>query len=161
MDKLFAKFANATARISGSPPAFIACVAVVAVWAATGPIFKFSQTWQLVINTGTTIITFLMVFLIQNTQNRDGTAMQTKLDELILTSAAENQFIGIEKLTEKELEVMHAQCLEHARIAQQRLEKVSAEREARTKSKASPRVRRAPVRRPPAKDAPARRVKTS
>ena len=161
MDKLFAKFANATARVSGSPPAFIACVAVVAVWAATGPIFKFSQTWQLVINTGTTIITFLMVFLIQNTQNRDGTAMQTKLDELILTSAAENQFIGIEKLTEKELEVMHAQCLEHARIAQQRLEKVSAEREARTKSKASPRVRRAPVRRPPAKDAPARRVKTS
>ena len=113
------------------------------------------------INTGTTIITFLMVFLIQNTQNRDGTAMQTKLDELILTSAAENQFIGIEKLTEKELEVMHAQCLEHARIAQQRLEKVSAEREARTNSKASPRVRRAPVRRPPAKDAPARRVKTS
>jgi low affinity Fe/Cu permease len=105
MDKLFAKFANATARGSPAvPPAFIVCVLlVVLVWAASGPIFKFSETWQLVINTGTTIITFLMVFLIQNTQNRDGAAVQTKLDELILTSDAENDFMGIEKLTEKEL----------------------------------------------------------
>ncbi|WP_236627658.1 low affinity iron permease family protein [Caulobacter sp. B11] len=86
MDKLFAKFATATARITGSPGAFIVCVLVVLAWAVTGPIFKFSQTWQLVINTGTTIVTFLMVFLIQNTQNRDGEAVQTKLDELILTS---------------------------------------------------------------------------
>jgi low affinity Fe/Cu permease len=161
MDKLFAKFANATARIGGSPPAFIVCVLLVVVWAATGPIFRFSETWQLVINTGTTIITFLMVFLIQNTQNRDAAAVQTKLDELILTSAAENQFIGIEKLTEKELEAMHARCAEHARIAQDRLDKVGAEREARIKSRASPRIQRTPVKRPPAKNAPARRVKTS
>ena len=161
MDKLFAKFANATARIAGRPPAFIACVLLVVAWAVTGPIFKFSQTWQLVINTGTTIITFLMVFLIQNTQNRDGEAVQTKLDELILTSAAGNEFIGIEKLTERELEAMHAQCTERARIAQEQLDKVSAEREARTKSRASPKVKRAPVRRPPARNAPARRVKAS
>ena len=76
MDKLFAKFANATAKATGSPIAFLLCVLVVVVWAVSGPIFKFSETWQLVINTGTTIITFLMVFLIQNTQNRDGEAVQ-------------------------------------------------------------------------------------
>ncbi|KQY31093.1 hypothetical protein ASD21_08560 [Caulobacter sp. Root1455] len=161
MDKLFAKFANATARITGSPPAFIVCVLLVAVWAATGPIFKFSETWQLVINTGTTIITFLMVFLIQNTQNRDAAAVQTKLDELILTSAAENDFMGIEKLTEKELAAMHARCTEHAQIAQDRLDKVAAERESRKGAKASPKAKRAPASRPAAKNAPARRVKTS
>ncbi|SFJ06761.1 low affinity iron permease family protein [Caulobacter sp. UNC279MFTsu5.1] len=161
MDKLFAKFANATARITGSPPAFLVCVLVVLAWAASGPIFKFSETWQLVINTGTTIITFLMVFLIQNTQNRDGAALQTKLDELILTSAAENDFMGIEKLTEKELAAMHARCTEHARIAQSRLDKVAAERESRKGAKAAPKARRAPPKRPPAKNAPARRVRTS
>jgi low affinity Fe/Cu permease len=161
MDKLFAKFANATARIAGRPPTFIACVLLILIWAVTGPIFRFSQTWQLVINTGTTIITFLMVFLIQNTQNRDGEAVQTKLDELILTSKAGNEFIGIEKLTEKELEAMHARFAEHARVAQERLDKVSAERQARTKSRASPRAKRAPAKRPPARNAPARRVKTS
>jgi low affinity Fe/Cu permease len=160
MDKLFAKFANATARITGSPPAFIICVLLVVVWAATGPIFKFSETWQLVINTGTTIITFLMVFLIQNTQNRDGEAVQTKLDELILTSEAENEFMGIEKLTEKELAAMHARCTEHAKIAQERLDKVAAVRESRKSAKASPKAKRAPAKRPPAKNAPARRVKT-
>ena len=161
MDKLFAKFANATAKITGSPPAFIVCVLLVVVWAASGPIFKFSETWQLVINTGTTIITFLMVFLIQNTQNRDGAAVQTKLDELILTSQAENEFMGIEKLTEKELEAMHARCTEHAKIAQNRLDKVAAERESRKGAKASPKAKRAPAKRSPAKNAPARRVKTS
>ncbi|MGH1557480.1 low affinity iron permease family protein [Caulobacter segnis] len=103
MDKLFAKFANITAKITGSPPAFLICVALVLVWAVSGPLFGFSETWQLVINTGTTIVTFLMVFLIQNTQNRDGIALQTKLDELIrATTEAENEFIGIEKLTDKE-----------------------------------------------------------
>jgi low affinity Fe/Cu permease len=161
MDKLFAKFANATARITGSPPAFLVCVLLVLAWAVTGPIFKFSETWQLVINTGTTIVTFLMVFLIQNTQNRDGEAVQTKLDELILTSDAENRFMGIEKLTEKELEAMHARCAQHAKVAQDRLDTVSAEREARTKSRASPRIKRPAVKRPPARNAPARRVKTS
>ncbi len=159
MDKLFAKFANATARITGSPLAFILCMLMVLVWAASGPIFKFSETWQLVINTGTTIITFLMVFLIQNTQNRDSAAIQTKLDELILTSAAENDFIGIEKLTEKELAAMHARCAEHAQIAQDRLEKIAAERESRKGAKASPKAKRAPAKRPPARNAPARHVK--
>ena len=83
MDKFFAKFANATAHVAGTPAVFLACVVVVLVWAVSGPFFGFSETWQLVINTGTTIVTFLMVFLIQNTQNRDGAAVQMKLDELI------------------------------------------------------------------------------
>ena len=159
MDKLFAKFANATARITGSPPAFLICVLMVVIWAVSGPFFKFSETWQLVINTGTTIVTFLMVFLIQNTQNRDGAAVQTKLDELIRSSGAHNQFMGIEKLTDKELEAMHAQCAERAKATQDHLEKLTAERESRGSSRASPRIRRKPTRPPPAKNAPARRVK--
>lgn len=105
VDKLFAKFANVTARATGSPPAFLICVTLVVLWAVSGPIFKFSETWQLVINTGTTIVTFLMVFLIQNAQNRDGAAIQAKLDELIRSiETARNDFIGIEHLTEAELE---------------------------------------------------------
>lgn len=105
MEKLFVKFATATAKVAGKPWTFIGCLAIVLIWATTGPIFKFSETWQLVINTGTTIITFLMVFLIQNTQNRDGAAMQAKLDELLhAVSAADERFIGIEHLTEKDLD---------------------------------------------------------
>lgn len=104
MEKLFIRFANATARIAGRPLTFALCLLVVLAWAVTGPIFGFSQTWQLVINTGTTIVTFLMVFLIQNTQNRDAAAMQAKLDELVYASAnARNRFIGIEHLTDAEL----------------------------------------------------------
>jgi low affinity Fe/Cu permease len=140
MDKLFAKFANATAKATGSPIAFLLCVAAVVIWATSGPIFKFSETWQLVINTGTTIITFLMVFLIQNTQNRDGAALQAKLDELILASTAENQFIGIEKLTDKELERLHAHCLSQAKKHQQLVDRATNEREKRkapAKSKAA------------------------
>ena len=107
MDKLFTRFATLTARIAGKPWTFIACLSIVLIWAVTGPIFKFSQTWQLVINTGTTIITFLMVFLIQNTQNRDGAAMQAKLDELLFSmKQADDRFIGIEHLTEIELEAI-------------------------------------------------------
>jgi len=107
MEKLFVKFATLTAKIAGKPWTFIACCGIVLVWAATGPIFKFNETWQLVINTGTTIITFLMVFLIQNTQNRDGAAMQAKLDELVFAvKKADARFIGIEHLTEKELEAI-------------------------------------------------------
>lgn len=132
MDKLFAKFANVTAKATGSPPAFLICVAFVVLWAVTGPIFKFSETWQLVINTGTTIITFLMVFLIQNTQNRDGLALQTKLDELIrATTEAEDEFIGIEKLTDKELEAMHAHCKERADRHVRAFQKFAAEKDAR------------------------------
>ena len=104
MVKLFNRLANATARLTGKPLTFALCFLVILVWAVTGPIFGFSQTWQLVINTGTTIVTFLMVFLIQNTQNRDAAAMQAKLDELVYaTRTARNRFIGIEHLTDTEL----------------------------------------------------------
>ena len=104
MEKLFNRFANLTAQATGRPLTFILCVLLVAVWALTGPLFGFSETWQLVINTGTTIITFLMVFLIQNAQNRDASAIQAKLDELIrAVGHARNEFIGIEHLTEAEL----------------------------------------------------------
>lgn len=104
MRKLFTKFANKVAEYTGSPFAFIACVIFVLIWAVTGPLFGFSDTWQLVINTSTTIITFLMVFLIQNTQNRDNGALHAKLDELIrATVDADNEYIGIEHLTDEEL----------------------------------------------------------
>ncbi|MGV3578971.1 low affinity iron permease family protein [Brevundimonas sp.] len=107
MEKLFVRFATLTAKVAGKPWTFIGCLAVVVVWAVTGPIFKFNETWQLVINTGTTIVTFLMVFLIQNTQNRDGAAMQAKLDELIYAQKrADARFIGIEHLTEEELDAI-------------------------------------------------------
>ncbi|ADG11747.1 low affinity iron permease family protein [Caulobacter segnis] len=145
MDKLFAKFANVTARITGSPPAFLVCVAVVLLWAVSGPLFGFSETWQLVINTGTTIVTFLMVFLIQNTQNRDGVALQTKLDELIrATTDAENEFIGIEKLTDKELEVMHARCKARADRSMRALRQAAAEKDARMAKSKSRQGARAP-----------------
>ncbi len=105
MEAFFVRIANVTARVAGKPWTFLACVAVVLIWAISGPIFKFSETWQLVINTGTTIVTFLMVFLIQNTQNRDGAAVQAKLDELIhAVRGADERFIGIEHLTEQELD---------------------------------------------------------
>jgi low affinity Fe/Cu permease len=83
---------------------------VVLVWAITGPLFQYSDTWQLVINTGTTIVTFLMVFLIQNSQNRDSAAIQVKLDELIRVSTAHNSFVGIEHLTDDELEEIRGKC---------------------------------------------------
>jgi len=123
MEKLFAKFANATAKATGSPAAFLLCVSAVLIWAATGPVFKFSETWQLVINTGTTIVTFLMVFLIQNTQNRDGAAIQAKLDELIRVSEGHNNFIGIEHLTESEVEEIRDKC---ERAARRHDEKIAA-----------------------------------
>ena len=101
--KVFTAFASSVARAAGRPSAFAICFVVILAWAVSGPFFHFSDTWQLIINTGTTIVTFLMVFLIQNTQNRDGAAIQAKLDELIRASAAQNRFIGIEHLSEKEL----------------------------------------------------------
>jgi low affinity Fe/Cu permease len=131
MDKLFAQFANATARVTGSPGAFLLCVLSVLVWAATGPVFHYSETWQLVINTGTTIVTFLMVFLIQNTQNRDGAAIQTKLDELIRASDSDDEFMGIEKLTDKELDLLHEKCARASQNSQRLLDKAAAERQAR------------------------------
>ena len=104
MDRAFTQFANSVARTAGRPITFVLCCAVIVAWAASGPLFGFSDTWQLVVNTSTTIITFLMVFLIQNTQNRDGAAIQAKLDELLrAVSDARNDFIGIEHLTDEEL----------------------------------------------------------
>lgn len=104
MNAAFSRFSNAVSNAMGKPIAFIVAMLVVCIWALTGPIFGFSEVWQLVINTGTTIVTFLMIFLVQNSQNRDGEALQAKLDELILTSkGAQNKFIGIERLDEAEL----------------------------------------------------------
>jgi low affinity Fe/Cu permease len=112
---LFDRFANSTSRFAGHPVAFAAAAGLIVLWLVSGPIFRFSDTWQLVINTATTIVTFLMVFLIQNTQNRDGAAIQTKLDELIRASAAQNVFIGIEHLTEEEVEELRVKCETRAR----------------------------------------------
>ena len=101
---LFARFAKAIAGASGRPAAFLLAALVVIAWAASGPIFGYSDTWQLVINTGTTIITFLMVFLIQNTQNRDSIAIQLKLDELInAVKDARNELIDVEDLSDEDL----------------------------------------------------------
>lgn len=106
----FAKIATTFAHWAGRPSAFILALLVVIVWCVTGPIFNFSDTWQLVINTGTTIVTFLMVFLIQNEQDRDTAAIQVKLDELIRSSRAENVFVGIEHLTGEEIEELRTKC---------------------------------------------------
>jgi low affinity Fe/Cu permease len=112
---LFSHAAAATAHLMGKPVAFLIAVALVVIWAASGPLFGFSDTWQLVINTSTTIVTFLMVFLIQNTQNRDTMALQLKLSELILViSEAENRFAGAEDLTDDELEALHKELHDRA-----------------------------------------------
>jgi low affinity Fe/Cu permease len=105
--KLFNNIATFIATAAGQPLTFILAVLVIVVWAVTGPMFHFSDTWQLVVNTGTTIITFLMVFLIQNSQNRDGAAMQAKLDELLrAVEKAREKFIGIEHLTDQQIELV-------------------------------------------------------
>jgi len=107
MDHFFTRFAGLISFAAGQPLAFVLAFATILVWAVTGPMFGFSDTWQLVINTGTTIVTFLMVFLIQNSTNRDAAAMQAKLDELIRAVAkARGAFIGIEHLSEKEVEAI-------------------------------------------------------
>jgi low affinity Fe/Cu permease len=104
MTKAFAQFATWVSVASGHPIVFGVAILTVVVWLLTGPFFSYSDTWQLVMNTWTDVATFLMVFLIQNSQNRDNSAIQTKLDELIRTSAARNSLVGIEKLTPEEIE---------------------------------------------------------
>ncbi len=105
MNEHFRKFAQWISEITGSSWAFILAASLIVIWIVTGPIFKFSDTWQLVINTGTTIVTFLMVFLIQNTQNRDSKAIQLKLDELIrAVGGADNSMIDIEEMSDKQLQ---------------------------------------------------------
>lgn len=115
MKEHFRKIANTVSNIAGSAWTFCLAVCVVIGWALSGPMFGYSDTWQLVINTGTTIVTFLMVFLIQNTQNRDGRAMQIKLDELLRATKARATYIDIEDLSDIELEVLAA---EFSRIPQ-------------------------------------------
>ena len=109
MDRHFTWFSSRISAMVGQPVAFVLALAIVLAWAASGPVFGFSDTWQLVINTGTTIVTFLMVFLIQNSQNRDAAAMQAKLDELLrAVEQARPQFIGIEHLTDNQIEEIRA-----------------------------------------------------
>jgi low affinity Fe/Cu permease len=115
MGRLFADLATAVAYQSGRPATFLIAAIVILAWAITGPIFHYSDTWQLIINTGTTIVTFLMVFVIQNTQNRDGAAIQAKLDELIRVSAARNALIGIETLTQEEIAEIRAKFAARAK----------------------------------------------
>ena len=113
---VFERFASRATRFTGSVPAFALALGVVLVWGITGPIFHFSDTWQLVINTGTTIVTFLMVFLIQQTQNKDGLAIQLKLNELVAAlEGASNRLISVEHLTAEELQILQAH---YQRLAQ-------------------------------------------
>lgn len=124
----YAHFAKLAARISGRPLTFFFAVAVIGVWIVSGPVFHYSDTWQLVINTATTIVTFLMVFLIQNTQNRDTQAIQIKLDELIrATSGAHNALLDLEELQDRQLERFRARYQELARIARDELKKGKAD----------------------------------
>ena len=113
----FSQFAQSTAVWTGHPVAFLLALAVIVVWIVTGPIFHYSDTWQLVINTGTTIVTFLMVFLIQNTQNRDMLTVQLKLSELVLAmKGAKNKFAAVEDLSDEELEELHNECRARAEM---------------------------------------------
>lgn len=122
VDSFFGRFSKWIAHAAGHPLAFVGAVAIIVIWAITGPVFGFSDTWQLVINTGTTIVTFLMVFLIQNTQNRDSEAMQIKLDELIRAiDGAHNALLDLEELTEEDLNRIRVR---YERLAQQAREEL-------------------------------------
>jgi low affinity Fe/Cu permease len=130
--ELFRKFAHSASLTVGSPWAFILAVVIIVIWGVTGPMFHFSDTWQLIINTGTTIVTFLMVFLIQNTQNRDATAMHLKLDELIRAVAeARTGMVDLEDLSDQELKTLHEEfkrLSEHRRTEKEQFEETGADR---------------------------------
>jgi low affinity Fe/Cu permease len=120
---VFERVARTASKAMGSAAAFVAALSVVVVWAVTGPLFGFSQTWQLVINTGTTIVTFLMVFLIQNTQNRDTEAIQVKLDEIIrATQGAHNALLDLEELEDDALDAFRAKYQALAKAARHGLD---------------------------------------
>ena len=113
MKRIFDQLASRTGYLMGQPGAFMAALSACVVWAVTGPVFDYSDTWQLVINTATTVLTFLAVFLIQNSQNRDGVAIQAKLDEILIAiKAARTELVGIEKMTDEDLVALKA-ALEH------------------------------------------------
>ncbi len=125
----FSRFARRTALAAGHPLGFLLAATVVVLWAATGPIFHFSDSWQLVVNTGTTIVTFLMVFLIQHTQNHDGAVVQLKLDELLRAARnAHNALLDLEELTDAELELLRQRYLALAREARARSQRGSQTR---------------------------------
>ncbi len=120
--QMFTRFAKWAARATGRPSAFVAAALVIAIWALTGPLFGYSDTWQLVINTSTTIITFLMVFLIQNTQNRDSEALQIKLDEIIRAlEGAHNALLDLEELEEMDLDLIRERYKKLAKSARANL----------------------------------------
>jgi low affinity Fe/Cu permease len=132
----FTRFAKWTARATGQPAAFGIAVSVILVWGISGPFFGFSDTWQLVINTGTTIVTFLMVFLIQNTQNRDSEAIQVKLDEIIRAiEGADNSLLDLEELDEKELDHIREDYEKLAEDAKNALKKAKKAKEETKKAK--------------------------
>ena len=123
-DTLFDSFAKRASRTTGHPATFAAAVIIIVVWATSGPLFGFSNTWQLAINTSTTIITFLMVFLIQNTQNKDGAAVQLKLDELIRAiNGAHNEFLDLEELSDEDLARIRASFEALARESRENLKR--------------------------------------
>lgn len=124
---VFTRFARWAANVTGKPATFLSAVAIIIIWGFTGPLFGFSDTWQLVINTGTTIITFLMVFLIQNTQNRDTEALQIKLDELIrATKGARNSMLNLEEMDERQLDEIRQEYLNIAEHAHHHLERIKS-----------------------------------
>ena len=125
----FMRFSHLVAHAAGKPLTFVLAVTAILAWALTGPLFGFSPTWQLVVNTATTIITFLMVFVLQSSQNRDGEALQTKLDELIIAvKTADNRFVGAELLGDVELKELRALLVEQAEAATVELEERKEER---------------------------------
>jgi low affinity Fe/Cu permease len=124
MTEFFSRFSHKVSHLSGRPVTFAVAMLLIAGWAVTGPVFGFSETWQLVVNTATTIITFLMVFVFQNTQERDGEAVQAKLDELIYAvRGADNRFVAAEKLSDRELHALRERLLEQCEKASQELER--------------------------------------
>ena len=136
---VFERFASAATRFTGSVPAFALALGIILAWGITGPIFHFSDTWQLVINTGTTIVTFLMVFLIQQTQNKDGLAIQLKLNELVAAlEGASNSLISVEDLTGEELKVLHA----HYQLLAQRAKELADTKESHSVEEAERRHER-------------------